>query len=99
VRVLVSMGDHEAAASTLAERAACCDSAEDCYAAAREAANAARTATGTQRDALIEHGVLLLQACVKLGFADVDRLDADAELSELRADPRFADARRAMAGR
>lgn len=99
VQVLVTMGNHEVAASTLAERAAFCDSAQDCYAVAVASAIAARSAAGTHRDALVERGLLLLQECVKLGLADADRLDADPDLSELRADPRFAAVRRAMAAR
>jgi hypothetical protein len=97
--VQVETGDHEGAARTLAERAACCDSADDCYAVARAAARAARTAQGTPRDALLDRALSLLQESIRLGFADAQRLEADADLAELRADPRFEEVRRALAAR
>jgi hypothetical protein len=99
VQVLVAKGDHENLAATLAERAAFCDTADDCYGVATRAALAAKTASGPPRDALLEHGLRLLRECVKLGFADAERLEADADLAELRADRRFGDVRRALAAR
>lgn len=92
-------GDHEGAAATLAERATYCDGADDCHAVARAAVRAARTAQEAPRDALIDRALSLLQESIRLGFADAQRLEADADLAELRADPRFEEVRRALAAR